>query len=57
VSAPRLLCKPANITTLKVIKGELRGQYHIVLGRSEQITQFFAGLPEIVDRSGLRIDI
>jgi 5-methylcytosine-specific restriction endonuclease McrA len=56
MSDARLLWKPANKSTLKVLRGEFRGQYHVVLGRTDKISEFFAGLPELVDHKGLRID-
>ncbi|HKZ13393.1 MAG TPA: HNH endonuclease [Solirubrobacterales bacterium] len=56
MSAARLLWKPANKSTLKVLRGEFRGQYHVVLGRTDKITEFFGGLPRLVDHKGLRID-
>lgn len=54
---PKLLWRLANTSTLKVLRGEFRGQYHIILGRTAPITEFFAELPQVVDRKGLRVDI
>jgi 5-methylcytosine-specific restriction endonuclease McrA len=57
VADAQLLWRLANTSTLKVLRGEFRGQYHIILGRTEPITDFFAGLPQLVDRKGLRVDV
>jgi 5-methylcytosine-specific restriction endonuclease McrA len=57
MSAAKLLWKPANLSTLKVLRGEFRGQYHIILGRTNKVTDFFSGLAEVVDHRGLQIDV
>lgn len=53
----RLLWRLANQSTLKVLRGEFRGQYHIILGRTDPITEFFAELPQVVDRKGLWVQL
>ncbi|HEX5593533.1 MAG TPA: HNH endonuclease [Solirubrobacterales bacterium] len=57
MNQPRLLWRRANKATLKTLRGEYKGQYHIILGRTEPITGFFAGLPRKVDRKGSSIDV
>lgn len=57
MSGGGLLWRRANEATLKTLKGEYKGQYHLILGKTDQVTAFFEGLPRAVDGKGSNIDL
>ncbi len=57
MSAPKLLWRRANESTLKTLRGQSGGQYDIRLGRSEPVADFFSGLPQEKHHEGLLIEI
>lgn len=57
MSGAHLLWRRANKATLKTLRGEYKGQYHLILGKTDQVTAFFEALPRAVDRRGSSIDL
>lgn len=52
-----LLWRSANVSTLKALRRDFRGQYDIRLGKRDEVTEFFSGLPQMPDADGIRIEI
>ena len=57
MSGAQLLWRRANLATLKALRGEYKGQFHIILGKTDPITEFFTDLPRKVEGEKTRIDI